>query len=96
MIPRTGMVILDVGMLSGLSLSPGAAVPTDPIRKVERLPDKVILYLDSVSVSTVCHGWVYSMHCRKTNISLNFSKMQLLEPPEQSAFTITPPTQGFT
>lgn len=45
------MVILEVGMLSGLSLSPGAAVPADLIRKVERLPDKVILYLDSVSMS---------------------------------------------
>ncbi|KAG7226237.1 hypothetical protein INR49_002987, partial [Caranx melampygus] len=53
-ISRTGMVILDVGMLSGLNLSPGAAVPTDLIRKVERLPDKVILYLDSLTKSEVC------------------------------------------
>lgn len=52
MISRTGMAILDVGMLSGLSLSPGAAAPTDLIKKMERLPDRVILYLDSVSVST--------------------------------------------
>ena len=52
MISHTGMVILDVGMLSGFKLSPGAAAPTDLIRKVEILPEKVSLYLDSVSV---CH-----------------------------------------
>lgn len=46
------MVILDVGILSGFSLSPGAAVTTALIRKVEILPEKVILYLDSVSVSS--------------------------------------------
>lgn len=48
-IPQTGMVILDVGVLSGFSLSPGAA-PTDLIRMVEVLPEKVSFYLDSVSV----------------------------------------------
>uniref|UniRef100_A0A3Q3LTU4 CD109 molecule n=1 Tax=Mastacembelus armatus TaxID=205130 RepID=A0A3Q3LTU4_9TELE len=53
MIPRTGMAIVDVGMLSGFSLSPEAAATTDLIRKVEILPEKVILYLDSVS-SEVC------------------------------------------
>ncbi|XP_041810122.1 CD109 antigen-like [Chelmon rostratus] len=52
-IPHTGMVILDVGMLSGFSLSP-AATPTDLIRKVEVLPEKVILYLDSLTKSEVC------------------------------------------
>ncbi|XP_070698418.1 CD109 antigen-like [Pempheris klunzingeri] len=53
-ISQTGMVILDVGMLSGFSLSPGAASPTDLIRKVEILPEKVILYLDSLTKSEVC------------------------------------------
>ncbi len=53
-ISHTGLVILDVGMLSGFSLTPGAAAPTDLIRKVEVLPEKVSLYLDSVSVSS-CH-----------------------------------------
>lgn len=52
MIPYTGMVILDVGMLSGFSLSPGAVAQIDLIRKVEILPEKVSLYLDSVSVSS--------------------------------------------
>ena len=48
MISQTGMVILEVGMLSGFRLSPGAAAPTDLIRKVEILPEKISLYLDSV------------------------------------------------
>lgn len=56
-ISHTGMVILDVGMLSGFSLSPGAAAPTDLIRKVEIQPEKVSLYLDSVSVSS-CHHFI--------------------------------------
>lgn len=50
-VSHTGMVILDVGMLSGFSLSPGAAAPTELIRKMDILPEKVSLYLDSVS----CH-----------------------------------------
>ncbi|TDG98647.1 hypothetical protein EPR50_G00202840 [Perca flavescens] len=54
MVSHTGMVILDVGMLSGFSLSPGAAALTDLIRKVEILPEKVILYLDSLNKSEVC------------------------------------------
>ena len=49
-ISQTGMVILEVGMLSGFRLSPGAAALTDLIRKVEILPEKISLYLDSVSV----------------------------------------------
>ncbi|KAF7655787.1 hypothetical protein LDENG_00050910 [Lucifuga dentata] len=53
-ISRTGMCILDVGILSGFTLSPGAAAPTDLIRKVERSPGKVILYLDSLTKSEVC------------------------------------------
>lgn len=57
-IPHTGMVIVDVGMLSGFRLSPGAAASTDLIRSVEILPDKVSLYLDSVSVSS----WARSMY----------------------------------
>lgn len=50
LIPHTGMVILDVGLLSGFTLSPEAAVQSAVIRKVETAPEKVILYLDSVSV----------------------------------------------
>ncbi|XP_076605206.1 CD109 antigen-like [Chaetodon auriga] len=54
-VPHTGMAILDVGMLSGFSLSPGAT-PTDLIRKVEVQPEKVSLYLDSLNKSEVCIG----------------------------------------
>ncbi|XP_068436630.1 CD109 antigen [Clinocottus analis] len=53
-ISHTGMVILEVGMLSGFSLAPGVAAPTDLIRNVEILPEKVSLYLDSLNKSEVC------------------------------------------
>nr|XP_057946755.1 CD109 antigen-like isoform X2 [Doryrhamphus excisus] len=53
-IAHTGMVILDVGMLSGFALSPVAAVPVHPIRKVETLPQRVYLYLHSLNKSEVC------------------------------------------
>ncbi|KAG8013590.1 hypothetical protein GBF38_022041, partial [Nibea albiflora] len=53
-VPQTGMAILEVGMLSGYSLSPGATTPTDLIRKVEVEPEKVSLYLDSLTKSEVC------------------------------------------
>ncbi|XP_069392339.1 CD109 antigen-like isoform X2 [Paralichthys olivaceus] len=55
-ISQTGMVILDVGMLSGFKLSPGAAALTDLIRKVEILPEKISLYLDSLNKSELCIG----------------------------------------
>ncbi|XP_053290845.1 CD109 antigen [Pleuronectes platessa] len=55
-ISQTGMVILEVGMLSGFRLSPGAAAPTDLIRKVEILPEKISLYMDSLNKSEVCIG----------------------------------------
>ncbi|XP_036927375.1 CD109 antigen-like isoform X2 [Acanthopagrus latus] len=54
LISQTGMAILDVGMLSGFSLPPAAAAPTDLIRKVEIQPEKVSLYLDSITKSEVC------------------------------------------
>ncbi|XP_039458944.1 CD109 antigen-like [Oreochromis aureus] len=54
LIPHTGMVILDVALLSGFTLSPEAAVQSAVIRKVETAPEKVILYLDSLNKSEVC------------------------------------------
>ncbi|XP_030299046.1 CD109 antigen-like [Sparus aurata] len=54
LISQTGMAILDVGMLSGFSLPPAAAAPTDLIRKVEIQPEKISLYLDSITKSEVC------------------------------------------
>lgn len=60
MIPQTGMAILDVGMLSGFTLSPGAVAPTALIPKIETLPDKVIFYLVSVSFSFFSVRCVYA------------------------------------
>ncbi|CAG5866269.1 unnamed protein product [Menidia menidia] len=53
-IDQTGMVVLDVGMLSGFSLLPGAAVQSDVIKKVESTPEKVIFYLDSLTKTEFC------------------------------------------
>ncbi|XP_060938965.1 CD109 antigen-like [Limanda limanda] len=55
-ISQTGMVILEVGMLSGFRLSPGAAAQTDLIRKMEILPEKISFYMDSLNKSEVCIG----------------------------------------
>ncbi|KAM9777955.1 CD109 antigen-like [Neosynchiropus ocellatus] len=51
---HTGMALLDVGMLSGFSLSPGAAVQTGLIRQMEMFPEKVTFYLHSLNKSEVC------------------------------------------
>ncbi|XP_075304748.1 CD109 antigen-like [Odontesthes bonariensis] len=53
-VAHTGMVILDVSILSGFSLFPGVAVQANFIKKVERTPEKVILYLDSLTKTEVC------------------------------------------
>uniref|UniRef100_A0A3P8TCL5 CD109 molecule n=1 Tax=Amphiprion percula TaxID=161767 RepID=A0A3P8TCL5_AMPPE len=45
----TGMAIMEVGLLSGFSLTPDAIQTDQVIKKVETQPGKVILYLDSVS-----------------------------------------------
>lgn len=47
------MAILEVGMLSGFSLLPEESIHLDFIRKVERAPEKVSLYLDSVRASVL-------------------------------------------
>uniref|UniRef100_A0A3Q2P6C8 CD109 molecule n=1 Tax=Fundulus heteroclitus TaxID=8078 RepID=A0A3Q2P6C8_FUNHE len=53
-IDRTGMAILDVGMFSGFSLLPGAAIQANFIKKVVTAPERVTLYLDSVNKTEVC------------------------------------------
>ncbi|XP_033844625.2 CD109 antigen [Periophthalmus magnuspinnatus] len=53
-ISKTGMAILDVGMLSGFTISPGATTPTDLIPKTETLSDKVILYFHTLNTTEVC------------------------------------------
>ncbi|XP_069830274.1 CD109 antigen-like [Dendropsophus ebraccatus] len=51
---KTGMVILDVGFLSGFELRPIGIPTTDIIKLVEPKEDKVYLYLDSVSTEKIC------------------------------------------
>lgn len=46
------MAILEVGLLSGFVLPPDGIQTDDVVRKVEALPGKVIVYLDSV------RGWI--------------------------------------
>ncbi|XP_023207936.1 CD109 antigen-like [Xiphophorus maculatus] len=53
-IAHTGMAILEVGMLSGFSLFSGAAVQADFIRRVDIGPERVSLYLNSVTKAEVC------------------------------------------
>ncbi|XP_051264948.1 CD109 antigen isoform X1 [Dicentrarchus labrax] len=50
----TGMAIMEVGLLSGYSLLPGGIQTNEVIKKVETLPGKVILYLDSVTTDEMC------------------------------------------
>ncbi|XP_047201673.1 CD109 antigen-like isoform X2 [Girardinichthys multiradiatus] len=53
-IAHTGMAILEVGILSGFVLLPGAEIQADFIRKVDREPQRVSLYLDSVTKAEAC------------------------------------------
>ncbi|KAM4625907.1 CD109 antigen-like [Polymixia lowei] len=53
-ISQTGMVMIDVGILSGFTLAPEAAVPVGIIRKVETSPGRASLYLDSLTTEDMC------------------------------------------
>ncbi|MED6292827.1 hypothetical protein CHARACLAT_004600 [Characodon lateralis] len=48
------MAILEVGILSGFGLLPGAEIQADFIRKVDRESQRVSLYLDSVTKAEAC------------------------------------------
>ncbi|XP_054475011.1 CD109 antigen [Anoplopoma fimbria] len=50
----TGMVIMEVGLLSGFSLLPDGVPTDDVVKRVETEPGKVILYLDSVTTEEMC------------------------------------------
>ncbi|XP_047194163.1 CD109 antigen [Hippoglossus stenolepis] len=50
----TGMAILEVGLLSGFTVAPGAIQTDEVIRAVEMQQGKVILYLDSVTMDEMC------------------------------------------
>ncbi|XP_078131515.1 CD109 antigen [Sander vitreus] len=50
----TGMAIMEVGLLSGFSLRQDGVPIDQVIKKVETVPGKVILYLDSVTTEEMC------------------------------------------
>ncbi|XP_034755218.1 CD109 antigen [Etheostoma cragini] len=50
----TGMAIMEVGLLSGFRLMPDGVPIDQVIKKVETLPGKVVLYLDSVTTDEMC------------------------------------------
>ena len=47
--PSSGMVLMEVGLLSGFSVSPDFIPLDNTVKKMERDNGKVNLYLDSVS-----------------------------------------------
>ncbi|XP_066478804.1 CD109 antigen [Tiliqua scincoides] len=51
---RSGMALIEVGLLSGFSLSPSFMLHDDLIKKVEKEEGKVHLYLDSLNATQVC------------------------------------------
>ncbi|XP_038583673.1 CD109 antigen [Micropterus salmoides] len=50
----TGMAIMEVGLLSGFSVPTDGIQTNEVIKKVEMLPGRVILYLDSVTTEEMC------------------------------------------
>ncbi|XP_008311826.1 CD109 antigen-like [Cynoglossus semilaevis] len=50
----TGMAILDIGLLSGLSLAQDGIQTNEVVKKVETEPGKVIVYLDYVTTADLC------------------------------------------
>ncbi|XP_061479122.1 CD109 antigen isoform X2 [Rhineura floridana] len=51
---RSGMALIEIGLLSGFSLSPNFMSLDDPVKKVEKAEGKVHLYLDSLNETQVC------------------------------------------
>ncbi|XP_034287784.1 CD109 antigen [Pantherophis guttatus] len=51
---RTGMALMEIGLLSGFSLSPSFVSLADPVKKVEKEEGKIHLYLDSLNETQVC------------------------------------------
>ncbi|XP_044278097.1 CD109 antigen isoform X1 [Varanus komodoensis] len=51
---RSGMALLEVGLLSGFSLSPNFMSLGDPVKKVEEDDGKVHIYFDSLNETQVC------------------------------------------
>ncbi|XP_063147121.1 LOW QUALITY PROTEIN: CD109 antigen [Candoia aspera] len=51
---RSGMALIEIGLLSGFSLSPSFVSLDDPVKKVEKDEGKIHLYLDSLNETQVC------------------------------------------
>uniref|UniRef100_A0A8C6Y3Q5 CD109 antigen n=1 Tax=Naja naja TaxID=35670 RepID=A0A8C6Y3Q5_NAJNA len=51
---KTGMALMEIGLLSGFSLSPSFVSLVDPVKKVEKEEGKIHLYLDSLNETQVC------------------------------------------
>ncbi|KAM3856320.1 CD109 antigen [Vipera latastei] len=51
---RTGMALMEIGLLSGFSLSPSFVSLDAPVKKVEKDEGKILLYLDSLNETQVC------------------------------------------
>ncbi|XP_070789006.1 CD109 antigen isoform X3 [Pituophis catenifer annectens] len=51
---KTGMALMEIGLLSGFSLSPSFVSLADPVKKVEKEEGKIHLYLDSLNETQVC------------------------------------------
>ncbi|NWS43257.1 CD109 protein, partial [Probosciger aterrimus] len=52
--PRSGMVLMEVGLLSGFSVSPDFIPLDNTVKKMEKENGKVNLYLDSLNETHVC------------------------------------------
>uniref|UniRef100_A0A672U4Z6 CD109 antigen n=1 Tax=Strigops habroptila TaxID=2489341 RepID=A0A672U4Z6_STRHB len=52
--PRSGMVLMEVGLLSGFSVSPDFIPLDNTVKKMEKDNGKVNLYLDSLNETHVC------------------------------------------
>ncbi|KFV62119.1 CD109 antigen, partial [Dryobates pubescens] len=52
--PSSGMVLLEVGLLSGFSVPPGSIPLNHRVKKVEQDNGKVSLYLDSLNETQLC------------------------------------------
>uniref|UniRef100_A0A670YSE7 CD109 antigen n=1 Tax=Pseudonaja textilis TaxID=8673 RepID=A0A670YSE7_PSETE len=51
---KTGMALMEIGLLSGFSLSPRFVSLVDPVKKVEKEEGKIHLYLDSLNETQFC------------------------------------------
>uniref|UniRef100_A0A8D0CAT7 CD109 antigen n=2 Tax=Salvator merianae TaxID=96440 RepID=A0A8D0CAT7_SALMN len=51
---KSGMALIEIGLLSGFSLSPNVTSFYDPVKKMEKEEGKVNLYLDSLNETQFC------------------------------------------